>query len=259
MSASHVHPEDPHAPLFEAPPPPVGSPPPPPPPPEPADPLARYAKARLRAEIRRRAALRAILKGLPGPGEWPEERRGASRPELWPPRPPRPPQCRPGRRRKWPRAALVECVRRFAARRGPDFSVTEFCRWLGIASCTLYACGRTWPDLRREAGLPPNIRRPDARRANLHRLLEALHRYRYPDAVFPGVGTADRTRPPLTADRLAAAAGVSRGVVQDLGGVRHLRELLPAWVRLHRDRRAGRAEPTGGRRDGRRQREAEDG
>ncbi|NNJ25257.1 hypothetical protein [Alienimonas chondri] len=188
-----------------------------------ADRLASlYTPATRRAEVERRARLRAVfttgpLKNVPPLGEaGPTEH--AVRYDLWPPRPDRPvgPPSRHGD--TWTQSQFVRLVKRFAKARGTDFGVLEFCRWAGVASSTLYRHADSWPALRAAAGLPPAMARPDRRASTLAALLRSLHLNR------------NRTRP-LTGAQLARAAGVSRSVVGAYGGVRHLRDLYRQWVR----------------------------
>ncbi|MFH5803932.1 hypothetical protein [Alienimonas sp. DA493] len=77
-------------------------------------------------------------------------------------------------------------------------------------------CG-SWRAARVAAGLSPAPARRDRTAATLHRLLKTLHLNR------------DR-RTPLTAEELARAAGVGRGPIERLGGVKHLRSLYRLWA-----------------------------
>ncbi|MFH5806517.1 hypothetical protein [Alienimonas sp. DA493] len=182
-----------------------------------------YSPEARRAEQARRERLRATLrsgalKNVPPLGAAGPAAGGACRPDLWPPRPKRPPGAAGRRGGVWSRRRFVDLVTRFADRRGADFGVLEFCRWAGVASSTLYRHVDSWPALRVAAGLPPAMTGPDRRAATLAALLRALHLNR------------DRARP-LSGAQLARAAGVSRSVVSAYGGVRHLRELYREWAR----------------------------
>ncbi|QDT14881.1 hypothetical protein [Alienimonas californiensis] len=179
-------------------------------------------KARERA---RRAAVRAaLLDALPPPDAAVQGDHGSFRVELWPPRPERPADVAPPRDRwghanpegTWDAAKLVRLIETFAAARGPDFSKEEFLRWalLGCGTVNRY-CG-SWRAARVAAGLPPTPARRDRTTETLHRLLRTLH-----------LNRARRT--PLTADALARAAGVGRGPIERLGGVKHLRNLSHLW------------------------------
>ena len=177
-----------------------------------------YSPETRRAELARRDGVRAnLLADLPKLGEVAPAEHGATRPDLWPPRPPRVAGPPARRGNTYDHDTLAGLVRRFAAARGPDFGILEFCRWAGVATATIYRHADSWPELRRAAGLPPVPRRPDRRAATLLALLRTLHLNR-------------RRARPLSGVELARAAGVSRSAVSAYGGVGHLRGLYRLWA-----------------------------
>ncbi len=196
-----------------------------------------YSPAARAAEKARRAALRAVfvdgpLKGVPPLGEA-SPTNAAVRPDLWPPRPRRPPGVASRHGDTWSRRRLTTLVKRFAKARGVDFGVLEFCRWAGVASSTLYRHGGSWPALRVAAGLSPAMTPPDRRARTLAALLRTLHLNR-------------NRRRPLTGAQLARSAGLSRSVIGAYGGVRHLRDLYRQWVQASVESAEGEGESAEG-------------
>ena len=185
-----------------------------------------YTDAQKRAELARRAGVRAaLLDGLPPPDAPYGGDRGTYRADLWPPAPAHPADAAAPRDRwgggtaagTWTADKLAALVAAFAAARGPDFSKDEFLKWAGVGCGTVNRYCGSWRAARLAAGLPPRPARGSRGGDTLHRLLRVLHLNRH-------------RRRPLGGPELARAAGLSVGAVDRFGGVKHLRDLYRLWA-----------------------------